>query len=446
MLSTEQAAIELGVSKRRVQELVRTGALEAKKISGAWLIDENSVTRRASSVMKSGGRPARGHGKNETTFIFMNRTHEIAKLVYDASRKSFTYISSDFDSQYAPVGLSRSGRPIALAEFNRWWRGRGIPQSRSGFAHLLEEAGVSLPEELLQRNLGLSLSDQYWIKPEESELNWHDINFFNNDFSQVSLATEAFVADGKNAAAKPDNTSDGNLQKTWVCRSGQRFLLKGGTQYGQEPYNEAVATLLHSRLLDSGEYVPYSVEGEGPMALSCCPLFLTDEEEYIPAIYVERYARKSSSQNDFEHYLACCEALGVSGAKTSLEHMIVCDDVLANHDRHHRTFGLIRNVETGACRPAPIFDSGSSLWCDIPTSALAAGEHSYVSKQFYESPAKQMLLVDDLSWFDAKKLNGFIDEAVGILSANDALTERIPYIKKALEWRLDRMISIAEWS
>ena len=30
---------------------------------------------------------------------------------------------------------------------------------------------------------GLSLSDQYWIKPINSKLTWDKINFFNNKFS-----------------------------------------------------------------------------------------------------------------------------------------------------------------------------------------------------------------------------------------------------------------------
>lgn len=57
-----------------------------------------------------------------------------------------------------------------------------------------------------------------------------------------------------------------------------------------------------------------------------------------------------------------------------------------------------------------------------------------------------MLLVDDLAWFDSKSLDGFIEEAESILSQNEALTSRLPYLTSALTWRLNRMISIAEWA
>ncbi len=154
------------------------------------------------------------------------------------------------------------------------------------------------------------------------------------------------------------------------------------------------------------------------MAYSCCQNSLTDEEEFVPAIYVEQYLEKQSHESEYGHYLSCCNELGAKDARAVLDRMIVCDDIIANYDRHHRNFGIIRNIETLECRSAPIFDSGSPLWCNVATSELATGERSFEGKQFYASPTKQMLLVDDLSWFDIS----------------------------ALKWRLERMIAIAKWN
>ena len=155
--------------------------------------------------------------------------------------------------------------------------------------------------------------------------------------------------------------------------------------------------------------------------MSTCSVFLTDEEEYVPAFYVNQHANADERLTDYERYVANCEELGATDIKDALGRMIVCDDIIANYDRHWRNFGLVRNVNSLVCRPAPIFDSGSS-------------------------PAKQMLLVEDMSWFDGDKLEGFVDEAIEILSRNDALAARLPYLKEALTWRLRRMIDIAEWS
>jgi hypothetical protein len=48
----------------------------------------------------------------------------------------------------------------------------------------LDVLGVPFPQLLLTKSCGLSLSDQYWIRPEGSSLRWEDINFFDNPFSE----------------------------------------------------------------------------------------------------------------------------------------------------------------------------------------------------------------------------------------------------------------------
>mgnify|MGYP000084446410 CR=1 FL=1 len=58
MLTTKEAAELLGITPRRVQELIKNGALEARKASGVWLIDKDSVDTRLRSVTKTGGVPA----------------------------------------------------------------------------------------------------------------------------------------------------------------------------------------------------------------------------------------------------------------------------------------------------------------------------------------------------------------------------------------------------
>lgn len=444
MITTSEAAHRLSVSRSRVLELIKTGQLQADKLSGVWLVDEDSVDERLRTVSKKGGRPPHGRGKDDVRFTFMNRTHEVANVVYNRAHKEFTFIDASLDAARVPIGLSDNPHQIPLFEFNKWWQGRGIPQTRNGIDHVLRAAGVEVPEELLQRNLGLSLSDQYWVRPDGSGLRWEDVNFFNNDFEEVDMRTEPYAAGS--AHAHPDNTSDGNLAKFWVVRDGVRMLRKGGLHNGQEPYNEVVATALYQRLLTEGEYVPYILEGRGSAAWSLCVNFLTDEEEYVPAMYVEQLKEQSPVTNDFDHYVECCEQLGAGGARGAIERMITCDDVLANHDRHHRNFGIVRNVETLECRPAPIFDSGSSLWCDVDTESLARGEFRFTSKQFDVNPMRQLLLVDDLSWFDVSRMEGFVDEAIDVLAVNDALEKRLPYIKEGLEQRVARMIDIVEWS
>lgn len=445
MISVSEAAERLGVSTRRVTELARTGALAAQKVSGVWFISEDAVAQRLSTVNKKGGRPISGKAQGEIRLTLMNRTHEIAEAVYDTREKRFSKIKELLDLRRAPVGIA-AGKTLPLPDLNEWWRRRGIPYTRANIDRILRDAACAVPEELLERNLGLSLSDQYWVRPYGSGLDWKDINFFNNEIEPIAALLQPVAIAGRRGTPHPDNTSDGNLAKQWENRCGRRVLVKGGGALCQEPLNEAVATALHERLLEAGEFVRYEAEKAPNGFVSVCGNFLADNEEYVPAVYVERLLDEDRFIDGYRHYVACAEGLGTARVEESLARMIVCDDLIANSDRHHRNFGLVRNVETLECRCAPIFDSGSSLWHDVSLAGLKAGENSFRSKQFYTSPARQLLLVEDMSWVDVDALEGFAEEAVAILSRNTELAERLPYIRAALEWRIDRIVNIVEWS
>lgn len=63
MLTTKEAAELLGITPRRVQELIKNGALTARKASGVWLIDKDSVDTRPAPQPKEGDGLVAGMGK-----------------------------------------------------------------------------------------------------------------------------------------------------------------------------------------------------------------------------------------------------------------------------------------------------------------------------------------------------------------------------------------------
>ena len=113
---------------------------------------------------------------------------------------------------------------------NKWWTDRSIPASRSGVRDALEILRVSTPKLLLAKCYGLSLSDQYWVKPINSDLEWELVNFFDNDFSEdVGDILFGKAKDSENISLNsPDNTSDGCLKKRWKIINQKRCLLKAG--------------------------------------------------------------------------------------------------------------------------------------------------------------------------------------------------------------------------
>lgn len=79
---------------------------------------------------------------------------------------------------------------------------------------------------------------------------------------------------------------------------------------------------------------------------------------------------------------------------------------MRNTDRHYSNFGLIRNIETLAVRPAPIYDTGASLW----SGELDVDGRDWFAKPFYTATGKpsalrQLRLVEDWSRFDLDALS-----------------------------------------
>ena len=129
---------------------------------------------------------------------------------------------------------------------------------------LLHRLNIYTPDELLDKAFGLSLSDQYWIKPFDSDISYDDINFFDHDFdyseflsASLSLNSEKIQ---KEASLKtPNNTTDGMLRKAWIIEDDVRYLLKG--VYRNEilqPFNEVLATEICKRL--DFNHVPYTLD------------------------------------------------------------------------------------------------------------------------------------------------------------------------------------------
>ena len=59
-LTTQQVADELGVSRRRVNELIKLGTLQAEKFGNAWQVDSSSIEAYKNSPRKAGRKSKSG--------------------------------------------------------------------------------------------------------------------------------------------------------------------------------------------------------------------------------------------------------------------------------------------------------------------------------------------------------------------------------------------------
>lgn len=378
-------------------------------------------------------------------YYLMNKNRKVLLFSYDEEAHAISKILKVLESDYAPLGIKDYKMGVSRKLFNDWWRNRAIPASRSNFQEILEHLKIFTSVELLERCYGLSLSDQYWVMPEKSQILWKDINFFENSFSEdIGQILMGGTVSNKIDMFSPDNSSDGNLKKKWKIIDGKRCLIKSGNTFNnQEPFNEVVATALYERLLNKEEYVPYRLIQENGKYFSCCETMVNIDEELVSAYYIDQQDKLRGSESLYEHYIRVCESLGIPNIRQKVDKMLVCDYILANYDRHYRNFGAIRNVETLVWeRVAPIFDSGSSLYAK--SSDIEIG-FSYTSRTFKGNPEDQLLLVKDLSWFDEQKLIGFEDDLKRIFSKNTLISkERIEKLAEEVNKNIAKVIALKQ--
>lgn len=379
----------------------------------------------------------------------MHRRVEVAKLELDDETGIIRKIESVMSAEHLPVGVPVKGGIADRHELNKWWADRSIPASRSGVREALETLNLTDTKILLIRCFGLSLSDQYWIRPEGTGLTWEKINFFDNPFSD-DMGDVLFGKPKKNEDfdfSSPDNTSDGYLKKRWKIANGKRCLIKGGSNLErQQPFNEVIASKIMDRL--GIDHVPYNIIWEDGEPYSVCEDFVTRDTELISAWRIMQTQKKDNSTSVYQHFVNCCKSLGAPGVVPALDRMIVLDYIIANEDRHLNNFGLLRNAETLEWLGfAPIYDSGSSLGYNSLLSQIHT-EKNITCKPFKRRHNEQIKLVTSFDWIDFSKLSDAGDMVREVFSdpqAKELISEnRKEAIAQMVERHIESLQTIAE--
>ena len=377
--------------------------------------------------------------------FLMDKDIPVVQMELDGATCTVSKVGVPNAPEHMPVGITVKKGRIDRAALNEWWEHRAIPAVRPGIRAALEQLGPTTPQKLMLESLGLSLSDQYWICPQGAQHTWSAVNFFQNEFTgDVRNALMGMATTEKASLMSPDSTTGGWLKKRWQTIGGTRYLLKGGSGPAQqEPYNEALASAVMRRL--SIPHVPYTLRVVDDQPYSFCEDFITPRTELIPAWYIMQTQKKANDISVYQHYLNCCEALGIPGMADAMDRMMAVDFIIANEDRHQNNFGAVRDAETlewvGA---APVYDSGTSLWFDRPIAMISATA-PLMCKPFKSSHDGQIKLVRSFDWLDLTALNGIEDEFREIVSGSPYIDEaRCDALCHALRGRIDRLAEIVQ--
>ena len=297
----------------------------------------------------------------EQSYELMHKDDVVASLQLDDLSGAILKVAPCANPELLPLGGSQGADSL-----RKWWLRRAVPISQGNIAALLQQEGIPSTQSLLVQNLGLSLSDHYWIKPNGSELTWTDVSPFSNTFCNLSETAAAH-------SYSPDAALQGDLIKKWLIVDDARCLLKGNRgANSQQSLNEVLASMLHEKQGFSNHvrYRPVKFTGSVSEQYSCiCEDFASETLEFIPAIDVVDSEKKDNAVSTYEHFIHVCAEHGLSEQEVRgfLEYQVLTDFVLTNTDRHLNNFGVLRDSRTlKFIRMAPIFDSGNSMFWDAP--------------------------------------------------------------------------------
>ena len=245
---------------------------------------------------------------------------------------------------------------------NSWLKRRLLLKTRTYAREILNSVNLTRDSiyTFLDLTMALSLSDSYWVCPEDSQLKFSEVNLFNNEFSKI-LSLVAFtgvkILDPK-FIRSPEFTTHGVMPKCWQRNpQGRVFLFKRGSsgfpQEGREPFCEFQASEIAKKM--DFDHVTYHLSEINSKIASKCRLFTDFNTSFLPLEGWHKPCPIDKLVTNYDH-------LG-NDFSVAIRNMLVFDALIYNTDRYYDNFGILRDNSSGKIiRPAPLFDHGSSLF------------------------------------------------------------------------------------
>ena len=281
------------------------------------------------------------------TFMLMHKNIETARIEVEAGR--IVGLRETLCPEHMPVGTYASymTKDICCVYLQAWQKARAIPLERSNLSYVLRAAKRDV-FELAALGHGMGLTDQYWFREDGESCRWEDICFAKIGFHASALT----LTGGGEVVPSPDYETNGALPKAWVLLDRVPALLKDSPAWLlTASANEVIASQFAQICgVPHASYFPLKV---GDKTYCASPCFVdSDSEEFVSLLAYLRTNRGSSIEKAKE--------MGLS--QEFLDNMTAFDLLIGNTDRHEGNFGIIIDPNTmGFVRPAPLFDSGTSL-------------------------------------------------------------------------------------
>ena len=251
------------------------------------------------------------------------------------------------NEQLLPLFLKR----VANAEL--WLETRAIDSHRANSRLLKKALRLNERDDLTTviKVNAATITDNYWIKPLDSDLTYQDVRFTDDYFSVLALkgSYSSFnrVANSKRTKT-PELTNIGSFEKCWKLIGGKWWMYKSATH--DELFSELFIYHLGEEL-----GMNMAVYKRGDKCIKSLDFTDNASVNFEPAFAF------MGDNEDYEDIFAKLEEL-CPQAKDDFVKMIFLDTIVANPDRHTANFGLLRDINTGKLIGfAPLFDHNMAL-------------------------------------------------------------------------------------
>ena len=332
----------------------------------------------------------------------------------------------------APFDINKSVEDINFSLY-KFFNSRIIPPQREDYEQILKATGCKSSLELVFKGHGASLSNHYWFRKPEEKLSYEDINFFTNKWDD-SFAKAVIAKDYdalKNCDLNvPDLLTSGWGIKGWIYDNGPKLYKLGIHEGNEEAIAEVLASRLAARLFRENEYLKYELKMFNGAYVSICSPIININEELIPlsdvldgeiySLYRDRTSNKESGKKFFEKI----EEYKELNLKDFFVKLSCLRDLCFASDLHFGNIGIIKNLNDGSLKIAPIYDLGSSFGSSRTAQSFVRNFTSATILLIY-------FIFNDLdpdwdySWYNKDNLIGYEDEMVEYLSKCEIYTPQI---------------------
>lgn len=289
-------------------------------------------------------------------YSLMHKNDKCGTILFDENIGRITEYHDDRN------GLSPYLGNCDIKKIQKWWEMRAVPASRATMQQVINNANCLNTEVYLAKNLGLSMTDTYWIKPSGI-----DLSFDNVKFANLAAYSHGKIPYHNATSYDPNASLGGQMEKYWDLMYKTPILVKESYKYyGQQSINEVFASIVHSRQPSNVEFVRYTAEMTEDRGVQCkCPAFTSENIELLSAYEMVESRKIQNSQALYDEYINICVENGIdyNQIQEFMDYQTMTDFLITNTDEHLLNFGVLRDPNTmKLIGPAPIFDSGNSMF------------------------------------------------------------------------------------